>query len=56
MRKILVAVMGALSIVAAAMAYPVATHVPEHSPSAAVAGYRQAQVPQPGSRGDVVDV
>ena len=56
MRKILLAVMGSLSIAAAAMAYPVATHVPEHSQSTAVAGYRQAQALQPGSRGDVVDV
>jgi len=56
MRKILVAVMGTLSIAAAAMAWPVATHVPEHSSSTAVAGYRQARVLEPGSRGDVVDV
>jgi hypothetical protein len=56
MRKILLAVMGSLSIAAAAMAHPVATHVLEHSPSAAVAGNREAQVLQPGTRGDVVDV
>ena len=56
MRKIPLTVMGAVSIAAAAMACPVATHVPEHSPSAAVASYRAAQVLQPGSRGDVVEV
>jgi hypothetical protein len=56
MRKILLTVMGTVSIAAAAMACPVATHVPEHSPSAAVAAHRAAQVLQPGSRGDVVEV
>ena len=54
MKKILLAAMGALSIATAVMAHPVVTHI---APSAAAtAGYSQARVLQPGSRGSVVEI
>jgi hypothetical protein len=45
-RKILLTMVGTLSIAATVMAHPVATH----------GGYSQARVLEPGSRGTVVEV
>lgn len=57
MRKILLTMIGTLSITTVVMAHPVATHVAEGSSSAAVAaGYSQARVLEPGSRGNVVEI
>jgi len=47
--------MGTLSIAATVMAYPVDLYGSPSATAAAVS-YRQAQVLQPGSRGDVVEV
>jgi hypothetical protein len=56
-RKILLTIIGTLSIATAVVAHPVATHVAEDSSSASVAaGYSQARVLEPGSRGNVVEI
>ncbi len=52
-RKILLMMIGTLSIATAVMAHPVG----ERSPGAAVAtGYSQARVLEPGSRGNVIEI
>jgi hypothetical protein len=45
-RKILLTMVGTLSIAATVVAHPVATH----------GGYSQARVLEPGSRGNVVEI
>ena len=54
MRKILLVVIGTLSIATAVMAHPVAAQ--DFPSSGAAAGNSHARVLEPGSRGNVVEV
>jgi hypothetical protein len=56
-RKVLLTMIGTLSIATAVIAPPAVTRFAKDSPSAAVAaGCSQARILEPGSRGNVVEI